>query len=308
VPALAHDQTASPGDNRLILRNGRFAVVLDAHSGGLAELRWDDRPLTQPLGTVPPLDIKQDETWILGSGRVKPKLLDVARPGPGTAVATLAAGDWRIELHYELDAAWPMLTRWAQLKWTGQQPTKLKGFWLGTPPFQISPRPRAGEGPGVSAKARLARAVGEGPGVSVKAPLARAVGEGPGVSVKAPLARAAGEGPGVRAADSDQSYYYFPGAYPPQRYTADAFRDGARHSTSQSLSPVIAQLSPQRSMLWICDELTAASDHTSATVTETPSGFRVAQHINAQGRVRPGDVQEIGSATVWLIEGPPDGK
>jgi len=255
LPALAHGQTTSPGSNRLILRSGRFAVVLDAQSGGLAELRWDDKPLTQPLGTVPPLDIKQDDAWILGSGRVKAKLLDVARPGPGMAVATLAAGDWQIELHYELDASWPMLTRWARLKWSGQQPTKLKGFWLGTPPFQISPRPRAGEGPG------------------------------------------------VRAADSDQSYYYFPGVYPPQRYPADAFRDGARHSTSQSLSPVIAQLSPQRSVLWICDELTAASDHTSATVTETPGGFRVAQHINAQGRVRPGDVQEIGSAALWLIEG-----
>ena len=255
LPALAHGQTTSPGSNRLILRSGRFAVVLDAQSGGLAELRWDDQPLTQPLGTVPPLDIKQDDAWILGSGRVKAKLLDVARPGPGMAVATLAAGDWQIELHYELDASWPMLTRWARLKWSGQQPSKLKGFWLGTPPFQISPRPRAGEGPG------------------------------------------------VRAADSDQSYYYFPGVYPPQRYPADGFRDGARHSTPQSLSPVIAQLSPQRSLLWICDELTAASDHTSATVTETPGGFRVAQHINAQGRVRPGDVQEIGSAALWLIEG-----
>ena len=248
LPDLADGQAVSPASNRVILRNDRFAVVLDAQSGGLAELRWGEELLTQPLGTIPPLDIKQDETWIVGNGGVRPKLLNVRRPGPGAAVATIAAGDWQVELHYELDPSWPMLTRWARLTWKGKQPTKLKGFWLGTPPLVAATAGKVTEG-------------------------------------------------------ATASYYYFPGVYPPQRYAAEEFRVGARHSTSQSLSPLIAQLSPQRSVLWICDELTSASDHTSATVTEMPGGFRVVQHFNAAGRVRPGEVQEIGSACLWLIEG-----
>jgi hypothetical protein len=132
-----------------------------------------------------------------------------------------------------------MLTRSARLTWHGSSPSKLKGFWLGTPPTLVS----------------------------------------------------------------KDGYYFAPGVYPPHRYTAEKFRPGAENTFSHCMAPVVAQLSPTQSMLWISDEATPCSDRTTATVIETSGGLRVAQGFEAMARMKPGDLQEIGSASLWLIEG-----
>jgi hypothetical protein len=238
--AAADDAIAKPKPEDLfVLRSGQFAVVLDGQSGGLAELRWQDKRITEPLGTVPALDWKQDEVWVVAQRLAKLKLVGLKPLGPRAALATAVAGDWQIEIRYELDAIWPMLTQSARLTWKGTSPTKLKGFWLGTPPLAVS----------------------------------------------------------------KDGYYFAPGVYPPHRYTADKFRTNAEQAFSPSLAPLIAQLSPTKSMLWISDESTPASDRTTVTVRELPAAVRVAQGFEAMARMNPGVAQEIGSAYLWLIEG-----
>jgi glycosidase len=221
-----------------LLRAGALSVILDPHTGGLAEIRLDGQRLAEQSKGVPPFDVRQEERWIVGQGGVPLKLLDVKTIDEHTVVATARAGDWQIAVRYELDAQWPMLTRSAVLTWQGTKPTKLKGFWLGSPTFTVG----------------------------------------------------------------KQAYYYSPGGYPPRRFPADAFRRGATHAFHHSLSPLVAQLTPQRSVLWLCDELTPDSDRSSVTVTESEGAFRVSQGFQALARMEPGVSQHIGSACLWLVD------
>ena len=231
---------AEPGPK--VLRAGALAVTLDPRTGGLAEIRCGDDVLGRQSPGVPPLDVRQEEQWIVGSRGVPLRLLDVQSSGERVAVVTSRAGDWQIAVRYELDATWPMLTRSARLSWLGASPTKLKGFWLGSPAFTLG----------------------------------------------------------------KQAYYYSPGVYPPSRFPSGAFRAGATHGFHHSLSPLIVQLTPQRSALWLCDELTPPSDRSSVTVTELDDGLRVSQAFQVAARIVPGESQEIGAACLWIL--PCDGE
>lgn len=240
LPLLGHASAAKPTPK--VLRSGPLAVTFDTQTGGLAEIRYGDDVLARPTSGVPPMDLRQENQWIVGRGGAPLRLDDVQSTDEKTRVITSRAGDWQIAVRYELDADWPMLTRSAKLSWRGAKPTKLKGFWLGSPTF--------------------------------------AVGK--------------------------QAYYYSPGVYPPRRFPADAFRSGAVHAFHHSLAPLIAQLTPQRSLLWLSDELTAASDRSSVTVTESDGGLRVSQGFQVMAHMRPGDLQDIGSACLWVV--PSDGE
>jgi glycosidase len=223
------------------LRSGPLSVTLDPQTGGLAEIRYGEALLGRLAPGVAPLDLREQEKWIVGGG-VPLELLDVQSSDEKTAVATARAGDWQIAVRYALDATWPMLTRSAKLTWLGKGPTKLKGFWLGSPTFT------AAQG----------------------------------------------------------AYYYSPGDYPPKRFATEAFQAGASHSFHRSLSPLIVQLAPERSLLWISDELTSASDHTSVTASGSDGGLRVRQGFEVMARMQPGDSQQIGSASLWVL--PCDGE
>ena len=97
--------------------------------------------------------------------------------------------------------------------------------------------------------------------------------------------------------------YFFPGQYPPRRHGAAELQEGVTRNMGQSLAPVVVQLGPRLSALWISDELTAASDRASATVREHAGSVEVSQAFAAQGHMRPGDAQDIGAACLWLVDG-----
>ncbi|MCE5215451.1 hypothetical protein LLH03_00340 [bacterium] len=102
------------------------------------------------------------------------------------------------------------------------------------------------------------------------------------------------------------SYYYFPGSYPPDRRTASQFAAGQQRSTGKSLCPLIAQITPALSALWISDTLTPDSDRGSAVVKESAGSFGVTQSFDSQGIVKPQTTQRIGDACLWLL--PTDGE
>jgi hypothetical protein len=242
VLLLAGHQAAVSAAESNTLGRGGLAISFDPRTGGLSEIRYGGELLARHTPGIPPLDLRVDQRWIVGQGRVPLKLVAVKQLDEGTALVTMQAGDWQIAVRYELDARWPMLTRSAQVTWRGREPTKLKGFWLGSPAFSVG----------------------------------------------------------------KQAYYYSPGVYPPRRFPADAFRTGATHTFGRSGSPLIVQLAPQRSLLWLCDELTPASDRNSVTVTELDGALRVSQSFQAVARMRPGQTQDIGCACLWLV--PNDGE
>jgi hypothetical protein len=109
-----------------------------------------------------------------------------------------------------------------------------------------------------------------------------------------------------RVTTAADSYYYLPGNYPPLRRDAPEFTEGQQRGTGKSLCPVIAQLQPALSALWISDALTPNSDRGSANVKEYPGALGVTQSFDAQGIMKPGDVQHIGDACLWLL--PIDGE
>ena len=100
-----------------------------------------------------------------------------------------------------------------------------------------------------------------------------------------------------------ETNYFFPGVYPPRLYTAADAQAGGEQSTHQSLAPLVVQLSPQRSLLWISDELLPVADHGSATVRHQADTLRVTQGINALAIMKPGESQELGTTYVGLVAG-----
>ncbi len=109
-----------------------------------------------------------------------------------------------------------------------------------------------------------------------------------------------------RCTMSADGYYFLPGNYPPARREASSFTEGRQRATGRSLAPVIAQLTPRRSVLWITDALSPDADRGSATVKEHAGGVTVSQAFDSQAVVRPGDTQRIGEACMWVL--PTDGE
>jgi len=99
------------------------------------------------------------------------------------------------------------------------------------------------------------------------------------------------------------TYYYSPGVYPPNRFPTDGLRAGTTHGFHHSPAPLIVQLAPRRTALWLTDERTPDSDRPSVTVTEMDGALRVSQGFNALARMRPGESQSVGAACLWLLEG-----
>lgn len=229
---------AMPSTAPIVLRSGPLSITIAPDTGGVGEVRWGDEVLGRPATGIPPFDLRQDDKWIVGQAGTALKIVELKQSTPKTAVATVQVGPWQIAVSYAVDDAGPMLTRSARITWLGKEPTKLKGFWFGSPTFAIG----------------------------------------------------------------KESYYYSPGVYPPNRFSGDSLHAGARHAFHHSLSPLITQLAPQRTILWLSDELTPASDRGSVTVTEMEGALRVSQGFNVLARMRPGDVQEVGNACLWLMQ------
>lgn len=230
---------ADPSPASVVLESGSLALTFDGKSGAVSELRYRGNVLSRPADGSATFDLSEDGKWVVGGKRVEPRLIGLTKPDDRTAVVSFTVGTWQVDLRYELDSEWPMLTRSAKITWQGKTPTKLKGFWMGQPPLAVE----------------------------------------------------------------KDSYYFSPGTYPPRRFAASEFKAGQHHSFGQSLAPLVAQLSPQCSVVCLSDELSPAADRGSVSVRELDQAIRVQQSFNAQARMKPGDSQEMGRACLWIVDG-----
>jgi hypothetical protein len=237
--AVDPSSSAQPEPASVVLKSGHLELTFDGSRGTVRELRYRGQVLSRSDEGSVTFDLSEDGKWVVGGNRVEPRLTRLAQPDARTAVASFAVGLWQVDLRYELDAEWPMVSRSAKVTWQGKEPTKLKGFWMGQP---------------------------------------------------------------VLAVGAD-GYYFSPGSYPPRRFSAREFRAGQHRSFGQSLRPLVAELGPGRSVVCLSDELSPAADRGSVSVREMDGAIRIQQSFTAQGRMKPGDCQEIGRASLWIVDG-----
>lgn len=138
---LAADPAARPAQDSVpvALETGQLALSLDAKTGAVRELRYQGKGLSSPSESSQQFDLSEDGKWVVGGKRVEPRLVGISKPDARTAVVSMAVGSWQVDLRYQLDAQWPLLTRSARVTWQGKEPTKLKGFWMGLPPMAAGP-------------------------------------------------------------------------------------------------------------------------------------------------------------------------
>jgi glycosidase len=102
---------------------------------------------------------------------------------------------------------------------------------------------------------------------------------------------------GVRAAGD--GFYRFPQVWPPASHPFSQMAPGTRPRRGKdTIAPLAAQLGPKRTVLW----LTSSDDNPSVSVTEGDKQFDVNQEIQAQGYLRPGVPQEMGFASMLVVE------
>lgn len=93
--------------------------------------------------------------------------------------------------------------------------------------------------------------------------------------------------------------YLAPGRYPPERRLGRDLAAGRGYGFGGSLAPLVAQTTPSRALVWLTDDLTPGSDHTSGYVAEQAGAIGVSQRFDAQARMKSGDTQVIGDAHLW---------
>jgi len=240
VGANASQLTQS--ETSYVFSNGQLSLTLDEATGAWTGLSVEGQAIAFSPSDRQSFDLKQGDDWLTGPGTATPRLLSVIQEGEGGLVVAVELGRWRLDFTYTLPAEGTLLSRSVALTWYGDEPTRLKGFWMATP----------------------------------------------------------------RCMAAAESYYYLPGNYPPARWEASSFTEGRQRATGKSLAPVIAQLTPRRSVLWITDALSPDADRGSATVKEHVGGVTVSQAFDSQAIVRPGDTQRIGEACMWVL--PTDGE
>jgi hypothetical protein len=238
---LAADPAARPAQDSapVVLETGQLALSLDAKTGAVRELRYQGKGLSSPSESSQQFDLSEDGKWVVGGKRVEPRLVGISKPDARTAVVSMAVGSWQVDLRYQLDAQWPLLTRSARVTWQGKEPTKLKGFWMGLPPMAAGP----------------------------------------------------------------DTLYFSPGVYPPRQFVANEFKPGQQRSFHRSLAPLVMQLTRQCSAICLSDELSPVADRTSVSVREMDKALRIQRSFNVQARMKPGESQEIGPASLWIVDG-----
>jgi len=222
-----------------VLAGRRLALQLDGATGAPTEIRIDGQPVTLPVASPVPFDIRQEADWLIGPRKVASRLIGFERRSEREGTARVAVGDWELRLHYSVDAQLPAFQRSFTIVWNGTAPTKLKGFWCDTP----------------------------------------------------------------RLATGPESAYFAPGSFPPQHRAAGDFQAGTQRTFSHSPAPLIVQLTPGRSLVWLTDELAPTADRGSVAVREEERGLRVTQSFNIQARMKPGDAQNVGVLHFWAVEG-----
>ncbi|MFC1717498.1 alpha-amylase family glycosyl hydrolase [Candidatus Poribacteria bacterium] len=101
---------------------------------------------------------------------------------------------------------------------------------------------------------------------------------------------------GIKA--TDDGFYRFPRTWPPRSHPFRDMKSGRRRSQGGSVSPMLAQLSPKLTLIWI----TCSDDTPSGTVTEGEIQLDVNQNIQAVGYLRPNEPQDIGFASMIIAE------
>lgn len=97
--------------------------------------------------------------------------------------------------------------------------------------------------------------------------------------------------------------YFSPGHYPPQSYTGADLKPGVNRSFGQSSAPLVLELGPQRSLVWLLDESTPVSDRGSVSVRELAGAVRISQSFSVAARMKAGAEQEMGQASCYVVEG-----
>jgi len=138
VLLLVAAPSAKPSPTPVVLQSGLLAVSFEGKSGAVSEIRYQGKVLSHPADGSATFDLSEDGKWLIGSKRGEPRLIGLTKVNERTAVASLAVGSWQVDLRYELDSEWPMLTRSAKITWQGNAPTKFKGFWMGHVPLAVA--------------------------------------------------------------------------------------------------------------------------------------------------------------------------
>ncbi|MGD0091581.1 MAG: alpha-amylase family glycosyl hydrolase [Planctomycetota bacterium] len=93
-------------------------------------------------------------------------------------------------------------------------------------------------------------------------------------------------------------FYRFPQQWPPAGHPFAKMQPGQKHGRGGSIAPVVAQLSPSRSVLW----LSFATDPAWTHVQEGEGQFDMAQGLQAEGFLRPNQPQEVGFVSMQIVE------
>lgn len=101
---------------------------------------------------------------------------------------------------------------------------------------------------------------------------------------------------GVRA--EGDGFYRFPQNWPPTSHLFSKMTPGARPRGGGTTARLAAQVGPKRTLLW----MTCSDDDPSISVAEGAGQFDVSQEIQAQGYLRSGASQEIGFASMMVVE------
>ncbi|MCY3022956.1 MAG: alpha-amylase family glycosyl hydrolase [Planctomycetota bacterium] len=99
-------------------------------------------------------------------------------------------------------------------------------------------------------------------------------------------------------AATKDGFYRFPHQWPPQSHTFAEMKKGQKHGGGGSIAPLVAQLSPTRSLLW----LSYATDPSWLRVEEGDGRFDVVQDVQAAGFLKPNEPQEIGFVSMQVVE------
>ncbi|MDO4582715.1 MAG: alpha-amylase family glycosyl hydrolase [Planctomycetia bacterium] len=99
------------------------------------------------------------------------------------------------------------------------------------------------------------------------------------------------------------SYFFIPGTYPPQKYSLG--EKPLKKSASWQFPPIY-QWKKNASLMFCVDYLTPNSDLGGTELQQTEQGLQVSQAFAIAARMKPGDVQELGTSWLWFL--PCDGE
>jgi len=102
--------------------------------------------------------------------------------------------------------------------------------------------------------------------------------------------------PGIKA--TRDGFYRFPKRWPPTSHPFAKMRPGGRRSGGGSIAPLLAQLTPSRSLIW----LSCTDDPPHVRVEEGSGQFDVVQGVQAAGYLRPNQPQQIGFVTMQVVD------